>query len=204
MPLGQRGVVMRAELSNRGAHAVSFTLEVLPQVRNYAAVNCSPQQWRFPSNEAQHCWNWFAPRTFANESAAFSATFDPKRRLAVFYDHTTGADGAPPAVTAIAFAGEWGALKFNVSSQRGRPLVASFSVPPKAQRDAAAMEQPMTVGLALAVGVVSELPAPPPRGRCPLLLPPVTSASAWAWAVGEAQAESDTASPPARRKSPPV
>ena len=158
MPLGQRGVVMRAELSNRGAHAVSFTLEVLPQVRNYAAVNCSPQQWRFPSNEAQHCWNWFAPRTFANESAAFSATFDPKRRLAVFYDHTTGADGAPPAVTAIAFAGEWGALKFNVSSQRGRPLVASFSVPPKAQRDAAAMEQPMTVGLALAVGVVSELP----------------------------------------------
>eukprot|EP00966_Prymnesium_polylepis_P090114 2087143-Prymnesium_polylepis.1 len=81
LPLSTAGVLMTGLVS--GGRAVR--VELRPQVRAYPAsqINCSKRQWRYPSDMAsspcvtgsgyceRNCWNWYAPRPFANESAAF-------------------------------------------------------------------------------------------------------------------------------------
>jgi hypothetical protein len=97
-PLSTAGVLMSTVVTG-GAHRVS--IELHPQIRSYlaSAVNCTERQWRYPSNIdsapcpegggycERNCWNWYAPRPFANASTDFrriNATLSHRRSSASF------------------------------------------------------------------------------------------------------------------------
>ena len=119
-PLSQPGVLFNVSVTPRtdARRCGPLRIDLLPEVRAYpaSAINCSRRQWRYPANMdsspcaegrhgycARNCWNWYAPRPFANESNAFKLidASSRGRLLALRYlDATSG------AVTAIAVQSE--------------------------------------------------------------------------------------------------
>ena len=74
LPLAERGVLL--SLSVGAGPEADVALELVPQIRRYssAEMNCSESQWRYPTNMQRNCWNWYAPRSFANETSDYTAT----------------------------------------------------------------------------------------------------------------------------------
>jgi len=79
-----------------GGSVVKLEIELWPQMREFpsAEINCSEVQWRYPSNMQRNCWNWYAPRSFANESDSFATTYDAARNLLIVRDSVSGAVSA--------------------------------------------------------------------------------------------------------------
>lgn len=119
-PLETVGLLLTAQVSGRPS---AVRLELSPQIRAYPAseIDCTERQWRYPSNMdsspcpdgvgycERNCWNWYAPRPFANESSAFqhtsfefvaAAAAETKSRDGVTV--LTFADTLSGAVTAVA------------------------------------------------------------------------------------------------------
>ena len=87
LPLSENGVLMNvtligtrgspgsstADSSSSSSSSMQVELELVSEIRSYPAsqLNCSEHQWRYPSDMQRNCWNWYAPRAFANESAEF-------------------------------------------------------------------------------------------------------------------------------------
>eukprot|EP01047_Picozoa_sp_COSAG01_P011964 COSAG01_NODE_530_length_15875_cov_27.779982_12_plen_477_part_00 len=94
-PLREAGVLLQVNISstiNSSSSSSSATravhIDFFSQLREFPAaqIDCTATQWRFPSNMdsapckhgpgycARNCWNWYAPRAFANESTDFVGT----------------------------------------------------------------------------------------------------------------------------------
>jgi hypothetical protein len=136
LPLKEAGVLFSVEVGP-GADELPIDIEVVPEVRSFPAsqINCSERQWRYPSNMQRNCWNWYAPRSFANESRDFTGvyTHHDAGHLIIYHDRMSAAvsaiaiksEIAPERVTAASVswrvpAGQSGTINFGVAfGERG-------------------------------------------------------------------------------------
>ena len=98
VPLRGAGVLLSATVA--AAPGTVVAVELAPEVREYssAAINCSAtNSWKFPTKDVRDCWNWFTPRSFANESGDFRPSTDSGALLST--------DAVSGAVTAVVFGG---------------------------------------------------------------------------------------------------
>jgi len=95
LPLSDFFVMMTMNFSSAYVDYDDIELQLNPNVRSFPAnaVNCSDHQIHYPEFMQRNCWNWYAPRSFVNESAAFVEVDD-----GVWVDHESG------AITSIKFA----------------------------------------------------------------------------------------------------
>lgn len=98
LPLHENGVLLQMNVS--AGDEADLGLDLLPEIRSYPAseMNCSEQQWRYPSNMQRNCWNWYAPRSFKNESRDYVARGSESSSSYVW----TSADTVSGAVTVVA------------------------------------------------------------------------------------------------------
>eukprot|EP01050_Picozoa_sp_SAG11_P016845 SAG11_NODE_2348_length_3485_cov_1.358535_4_plen_250_part_00 len=79
LPLSKAGVLMHLQVGGPSSSGdevsadLSVGIELVPEVRAYPAaeMNCSEQQWRYPSNMQRNCWNWYAPRSVSNRGITY-------------------------------------------------------------------------------------------------------------------------------------
>ena len=113
LPLSENGAILQLEISaassagtgtgsekQEAQELLLLEVELLPEIRSFpaAAMNCSEHQWRYPSNMQRNCWNWYAPRSFLNETADFTGALSSDGTTVTFHD------AASDAVTVIAMA----------------------------------------------------------------------------------------------------